>query len=319
MRRRILWLVVSGLMALSLIMAACGPAAPSSTPTTPTTPTTPSTPASPTTPATPTEKEAVTPTVEAPKYGGTLSLVQGTDFTRWDTHAMPTPGNALSLTNQLPWDGDWTLGRAGGYGAGKTDWAGYYYVFDLFTGYVTEKIDWSTDTVKDTGAIVYQIRRGIHYALDPNNEASRLANGRELTADDVILNFKRAGSTPGFFMYNVNPGLRTANITKTGPWEVTVRVGLGDLITALNWFNGKVQIMPPEVWQKYGGTTAEMGNWRNVVGTGPFTLTENIPGSAATMVRNPNYWMKDPVGPGKGNQLPYLNAVRVLIIPDAST
>ncbi|MBI2851032.1 MAG: ABC transporter substrate-binding protein [Chloroflexi bacterium] len=29
--------------------------------------------------------------------------------------------------------------------------------------------------------------------------------------------------------------------------------------------------------------------------------------------------MKDPVGPGKGNQLPYLDGVRLLIIPDAST
>src|SRR3989304_7385034 len=29
--------------------------------------------------------------------------------------------------------------------------------------------------------------------------------------------------------------------------------------------------------------------------------------------------MKDPVGPGKGNQLPYLDSVKILILPDAST
>jgi peptide/nickel transport system substrate-binding protein len=37
------------------------------------------------------------------------------------------------------------------------------------------------------------------------------------------------------------------------------------------------------------------------------------------MTRNPKYWGTDPVGPGKGNQLPYLDEVRYLIIPDQST
>ncbi|MEK7352880.1 MAG: ABC transporter substrate-binding protein, partial [Chloroflexota bacterium] len=44
-----------------------------------------------------------------------------------------------------------------------------------------------------------------------------------------------------------------------------------------------------------------------------------VPGSTAVLVRNPSYWMKDPIGPGKGNQLPYLDSVQFLILPDAST
>ena len=80
MRKKILWMVVSGLMALSLVMAACGPAA---TPTTTTAPTT-------TTPTTtkpgeePTQKEAVASIAEAPKYGGTLYLT-GADVTSWSS------------------------------------------------------------------------------------------------------------------------------------------------------------------------------------------------------------------------------------------
>jgi pyruvate/oxaloacetate carboxyltransferase len=59
----------------------------------------------------------------------------------------------------------------------------------------------------------------------------------------------------------------------------------------------------PEVVEKYGSGA----DWRNSVGTGPFMLTDLVASSSATLVRNPNYWDKDPVGPGKGNQLPYLD------------
>jgi len=55
------------------------------------------------------------------------------------------------------------------------------------------------------------------------------------------------------------------------------------------------------------------------VGTGPFMLTDYVNGASATLARNPNYWMTDPVGPGKGQQLPYVDTVKILTITDAST
>jgi len=71
----------------------------------------------------------------------------------------------------------------------------------------------------------------------------------------------------------------------------------------------------PEVYDKYG----DANDWRNSVGTGPFMLTDYVSGSSATLVRNPNYWMTDPVGPGKGNQLPYVDGVKFIILEDVST
>ena len=70
-----------------------------------------------------------------------------------------------------------------------------------------------------------------------------------------------------------------------------------------------------EVVAKYG----DYANWKNVVGTGPFIVTDFVPGSSVTMIRNSKYFARDPVGPGKGNQLPYLDGVKFLIIPDPST
>jgi len=48
-------------------------------------------------------------------------------------------------------------------------------------------------------------------------------------------------------------------------------------------------------------------------------LTDFVTNSSATLVRNPGYWEIDPVGPGKGNQLPYVNGIKILVVPDIST
>ena len=90
MRRMTLWLVVNGLMVLSLLIAACGPAATPTTPTATTTPTTPTAPISPTKPVQ--EKQPQQPTLiasairaaEKPKYGGTLTIVKGALTEKYD-------------------------------------------------------------------------------------------------------------------------------------------------------------------------------------------------------------------------------------------
>ncbi len=318
MTKRILWLGVSGLMALSLAMAACGPVATPTTPT-PATPTTPTTPTAPTTPTTPVaekpQQEAAKPAPEAPKYGGAINLVLNAEPLHFDgSHTVGQNNNGISLINTSMWLGDWAKGLAGGYGTGETDWRGQYDIWEHKTGNIAESWKWSFDEVKGEGAVVYQIRRGLHYGLDPRNPDSRLVNGREITADDIVLNLKRANYDVRSYLYG-NTDLRSANITKTGPWEVTVKTTRHEALTSIiTRFSGS-PIYPAEVIQKYG----DMRDWKHSVSSGPFMLADYVPGSAITFVRNANYWGKDPVGPGKGNQLPYLDSVKMFIIPDAST
>jgi len=78
---------------------------------------------------------------------------------------------------------------------------------------------------------------------------------------------------------------------------------------------GEREIWPPEVIEKYGDVT----DWHNQVGTGPFMMTDLVPGTSAYFERNDNYWQRDPIGAGKGNQLPYLDGIRILIISDTSS
>jgi len=50
------------------------------------------------------------------------------------------------------------------------------------------------------------------------------------------------------------------------------------------------------------------------VGTGPFQFVEAMKGSYVSMKRNPDYWGKDQAG----NQLPYLDEVKIMYIPDTT-
>src|SRR3989338_3678009 len=115
MKKGILWLVVSGLMALSLVMAACGTA---------TTPTTTSTPTAPTTPAKPgeepTQKETVKPSAEVPKYGGTVTYSIGSDPTNFDSGTNRSGGALSGVVYDQFVDQDWTRGPAG---SGVTNFA----------------------------------------------------------------------------------------------------------------------------------------------------------------------------------------------------
>jgi peptide/nickel transport system substrate-binding protein len=314
MTKRAVWLVVSGLMVISLAMASCSQAAVTTSQAAQTTPATQTAPTTSKAPAVP-PSETVKPAAEAPKYGGTLTLVATADPANWDPVRNIT-GTQFNLTHQKLWAGDWAKGPAGGFGTSETDWGfANNDIFGLRKGCVAESWKWTIDEATGKSAIVFQIRRGIRWQL-PNTEAGRLVNGRELTADDVLSSLKRATTLSVSFTWRLAPTLRDADIRKTGPWEVTASsLSADQLLSGLACYGGYAFIQSPEVIAKYG----DLQNWQNYVGTGPFMLTDFISNSSITLARNPNYWEKDPVGPGKGNQLPYLDGVKVLVIPDEST
>lgn len=254
---------------------------------------------------------------DKPQYGGTLTLVQNQDITTFDdviTYLF-VPGPTVRLTNESMWQGDWARGDAGGYGTGETPWLDWYDIFDYKTGMTAASYKWTLDEPNNQGTIVYQIRPGVHFGLNPNSEASRLVNGRERTTDDVVFSLRQLTTDPRAYLYKAYAELRNADIQKTGPWEVTIKVPFEAMITAVAKFGAYVSIVPPEVVEKYG----DMADWHNSVGTGPFMLKDFVSGSAATLVRNDNYWDTNPVGPGKGDQLPYIDTFKYLIITDSST
>ncbi len=303
MRRKLYAVIIA--LVLAIVAGACAESTPATTTTAPQQTTSAATTAATTAPKT-------TAGSDKPQYGGTLVRA----LSAAPTSFLPIESNGVTPQQlQELWGGDWTMGNAGGYGQKLTDWSQTIDRPDRKAGLIAEKTTWSIDAAKDKATIVWKIRQGIHYQQVPNSAASALVNGRELTADDVVFVLDTRVHNPKSSVYVSQPELRNAVITKTGPWEVTGVVDAPALLTALTRFNASAGFYPPEVFQKYN----MMLDWKDQVGTGAFMLTDYVSGSAVTYTRNPNYWEKDPIGPGKGNQLPYLDGIRDLVIPDIST
>ncbi len=310
MSRKIVWVMASGAMVLMMLVASCS-SAPTVAPTTSAPQTTAPSAAS------PAAKSGTTaaPAAETPKYGGTINLVTPNDVAQFDDQNQggPSPGGGLGIVAETLWQGDWTKGNAGGYGTKATDWGvNGYDDFPNKIGVVATGWKINVNNEQATASITYTIRQGMHYGLDPTSDASKLVNGRELTADDVVESIKHGVTNPVDYLYRSNPELRTIDVQKTGPWEVTFNLPLSSLVSAMSRIGELQRFYAPEVRGK--GV-----DWHSQVGSGPFMLTGYVSGSSLTYTKNPNYWGTDPIGPGKGNKVPYVDGLNVTIIPDPST
>ena len=264
-------------------------------------------------PAAAMEKEMVTDPatgkmVTAPEYGGTLTYAYVLAGDNSDPFVVG--GSAVFLIGGV----NENLARPN-WGLAREEFAfnGPYVPLFAFAGELAE--GWETP---DPLTYVFHIRQGVHYALDPDSEASRLVGGRELTADDVVYSYQRNTAQGDF--------TERPTVTKTAfdlPWEsiaasdkytVVMRLtepSIGALEAIIN--EGLHYILPREVIEQYGDYT----DWKNVVGTGPVMLTDYVEGVSKTWTRNPDHWGFDEKYPD--NRLPYVDQIRALYIAEEAT
>ena len=161
--------------------------------------------------------------------------------------------------------------------------------------------------------MIFHIHQGVHW------HKKAPMNGRAMTAQDIEFNYHRLlGIGSGFS--EASPyaryalGTKMASVTATDQGTVVFKLKEIDLTVLAKIIDGWISaIYPPEVIQQHG----DYKDWRNVVGTGPYELTDVSEGSSMTWTRNPNYWGTDEKYPQ--NRLPYADQIKTLILPDPAT
>ncbi len=285
LKKKILWILVSSLMVLSLIIASCGPKE---------------------------GDEGEVAGEDVPKYGGTLTIpIAGAPAT-WNPGAVVGQGadpiGAIVLEQIL--GRNWEDGPAGN---DKYSFVGGVPEWGAVGGNLAES--WE---IPGVGVWVLNIRQGVHWGLNPDFAASSLVGGREMTADDVAYSIEYMRDNPDSQSNFSEPALiKNTIVERTGPWQVTVRTPVNPT-TGYLWIMGGGGVQ--YVWaREHLENYATSNEWYDTVGTGPFMIEDYVTDVAVKFIRNDNYWDINPCGPGEGDQLPYIESINQQIIPDRST
>jgi len=307
--RKMVWLIASCLMAVTLLLASCGPAAVEEE-------VVPGEEEEEVVPVTEEEEEVVAEEgkekeivvdalgklVEKPQYGGTLTGLMGTNIKTFEVLQAGSLCNInWSFVYESLGSGDWTRGPAGTnespfLSRGSTS-------SEFWTGGLAESWEWT-----DPDTIVFHLRKGIHWQNVPP------VNGREFTADDVVFSYNRALDNPKTEWKKFSDYIES--IRAIDKYTVETKILLQDYGTVgtVTGHSSYEWIYTPEMVEAGGGTIED---WRLACGTGPFMADDFIVDSSITLLRNPNYWKDDELHPG--NQLPYVDKVVLLYIQDAAT
>lgn len=242
-------------------------------------------------------------TPEKPQYGGSLNI-----------------GNVYVTVSPLsPDNGDWawkhnqdtgltyeqlfaadlskSLRNGGKYGYLSEAWLAP----DALRGELAESWKLSPDGLK----LEVTLRKGVMFPARPG-----VMESRELTAEDVLFSYDRVNKSPkkipGYFDH----------IDKV---EAT---GKHSLVFTFNKYNAEWDyrfgwgfysaIVPKEV------ITAGGGNWKNVNGTGPFTMGDYVQSNSLTFNKNPIYWDSEKIA-GQSYKLPFVDKITYRYIKDETT
>ena len=314
MTKRLVWLVVSCLMVVSLLIASCGTTDTSEGKITQQDQGQTVTSGGGDTEgqlSDPTKAPVVAVDTDKPQYGGRMTILYNTAPAAWNPGAAAGRGaEQASLVIEQILGIDRSRSEAG---TGEVSYLGGVPEYTALGGNLAES--WETPEV---GVWVLNIRQGVHFGYHPDFPASELVGGREMTAEDVAYSIEYMRDNPTSATNFSEPSLiQNTTVERTGPWQITVRTPVAPT-TGYLWImgGGGVQyVWPKEFLEQY----ATSNDWRDTVGTGPFITDDYVVNSAVKYIKNDNYWDINPCGPGEGDRLPYVDSINWQIIPDLST
>jgi peptide/nickel transport system substrate-binding protein len=305
MKGKIIWLILSCLLVLSLILASCGTKT-SSTTTQTTKPTT-------TLTTTSTTKPATTPTTTTgnwwdkfgtPQYGGMITIRKASNPLYWDPYFGVDTHRAQSyFFETLALTAEPTIDRS------IWDFKSRFVPEEYYRGSLAES--WEKP---DMSTYIFHIRKGIRFQDIPP------VNGRELTAYDIEYSWQRMlgfgyGFTKPSPYYGLSQFILVKSVTATDKYTLVFKLSSPSYDTFRQIMDNATcgNVLAREAVEKWG----DVNNWTRAIGSGPFILDDYVIGSSISYSRNPNYWGYDERYPK--NQLPYVDKLKILIIPDNAT
>ena len=133
----------------------------------------------------------------------------------------------------------------------------------------------------------------------------KFQNGKDFKAEDVVYSLNRFRNPATSVWASSLDAVSKVEATDDYTVLITTKVPYAPLLDKLAYFTC---VMYP----KDTVPTAT-----SMIGTGPFQLDSLVANTTLTLVRNPNYWGYDERHPQ--NQLPYIDTLKVLVIPDQAT
>ena len=325
--KRVLWIALTILMVTSLVLVSCSNSTKTNTSTTsisttPTTAITSNTTTATTTAIAPTSTTSTAPVTTAvtitstgnwwdilgtPTYGGTLTISLGNNITGWDNYSDSGMTSIIPAYEEALTTDDWTLNPS------VFAYQLSYRSSNYEVGYLGSSWEFTNPQT-----YVVHLRQNVYWQNLPP------ANGAQFTSADVVWDLDRLlGLGDGFSSpspYYASSSSSFANLTSiTAPDKYTVVFSFNQNESeeaACEILQGGGDILnfeSPLAVQAYGN----VNDWHHAIGTGPFILTDFVDGTAATLVKNPNYWGYDERYPK--NQLPYVSGLKVLVIPAQPT
>ena len=310
MKNKVIWLSLSFLIVAALLLASCA-----KTTTATSTATTTSTSITTTTKTTTTTTQVTTTTstttstgtgkwwdkLGVPQYGGEMTFRVDKDITGWD------PYQSGLMTIQSAWmerlfADIWTVDPA------TFDFTVPYRPADLVSGYQAQSWEFT-----NPGVFVIHLRQGIHW----QNIAP--ANGREFVASDVVFHMERIQGVNGVGATSLNANIAyrdVGSVTATDKYTVTMKWNITNpeiILETMQAHGGDTCQENPEAVKLWGNVY----DWHHAIGTGPFLMMDYVAGASATLIKDPNYWGYDERYPQ--NKLPYIDTLKVLIIPNIAT
>ncbi|MBN2737651.1 MAG: ABC transporter substrate-binding protein [Spirochaetales bacterium] len=172
-----------------------------------------------------------------------------------------------------------------------------------------------------SGWEISEDQKSATFTMRPNLKWS---DGQDLTAEDIVFSVNNVylvkgveGSHRHVFMVG-NEAARFELIDKDH-FKITTPLVYADIISLAHFQPVPKHIFQPLIESK--GIEAVNSFWgidsnpQDIVGCGPFVIDEYKPGQRLILKRNSNYWRKD----AKGNSLPYLDTISLVIVEDRNT